>query len=637
MDFKSYPSSEKQLGIIYDKEKTIFRIWSPYKDNIKLLLYRDAYTPWREEKSLIKSQDGVFEIVIFKDLKGYFYNYLIDNKYEVTDPYSISSSMNSLRSAIIDLEDSNPLGWDQIGQPSFEDENPIIYEVHVKDFTFHESSGAKARGKYLGFVEENTKYKDFQTGINHLKDLGINYVHLLPIHDFLTVREEKEYFYHDDNFNWGYDPELYNVPEGSYSLDSEDPLSRIRELKTLIMKLHEANIGVIVDVVYNHTYRTENSNFNQIVPDYYYRKREDGTFSDGSLCGNELASERPMVRKFIIDSLLYWVREYKVDGFRFDLMGLLDLKTLEKALKSLREINPNILIYGEPWTAGQTTLDVKNRVTKGSQSNLNYGLFNDEFRDAIKGDNDGLGQGFIHGNLDHKQETETGLVGSIYYDDSHIGFTMNSNESINYVNSHDNLIIFDKIKKTLPSADIDFLIRLNKLAFSVLFTSQGIPFIHGGNEFLRSKFMVENSYKSPNSINAIDWSLKETNYDFYLYFKDLIKLRKSYKSFNLKSKKQIIDAIKFIERPIACKTIIYTIISEEINEKLLVIHNTNSNSCILSIDMISKHIENEYGIVLEELKLIPVFNSNGLVKEKQMESGFGIKFDEFSTLVYEII
>lgn len=628
MWYSDLPITSKKLCFIYSKEKTTFRVWSPIKDKITLLLYPDSSSVRRESYDMVKDIDGVHEVTVEGDLKGYYYTYLIDGSMEVTDPYSVASSVNSIRSAIVDLEETNPIGWDNHHIPSID--NPcdaVIYEVHIKDFTGHISSGVENRGKYIGFIEK----------IDHLKDLGITHVHLMPVYDFLSVNEEVEYFYHDNNYNWGYDPELCNVPEGSYSTNPYEPTNRIIELKKLIMELHKAGLNVILDVVYNHTYRSEDSNFNIIMPDYYYRNRSDGTFSNGSGCGNELATERPMVRKFIIDSLLYWVNEYKVDGFRFDLMGLMDINTAKEVVAALRSVRKDLIIYGEPWTGGISTLPDTLKTTKGTQGNNSFALFNDDFRNAIKGDNDGTGKGYIHGNLDAKQGTETGITGSIYYDDGHIGFTMNPCETINYINSHDNLIMADKMQLIYPNIDNEGMKRLNKIAFSILFTSQGIPFFHAGNEFLRSKQMIHNTYNAPLSINAIDWSLKEKNKDYYNYFKDLILLRKTYKSFRLTNSKEIKDKLKFIEYPGTCSIIAYTLAEEE-NKYLLVIHNANPHNCFISKALIKEHLNKNHDSTINDIELKLVLDEEGLVRDiGQLSSDYGIEMPYYATLVLEIL
>lgn len=637
MWYLNLPTTDKKLGCIYTKDKTTFRVWSPLKDQIILLLYPDSLSVQRKSYRMLKSDDGVHELTIEGDLKGFFYTYLIDGVNEVTDPYSLASSANSIRSAIVDLRETNPPNWDNHHIPTLENDcDAIIYEVHIRDFTINDNSGVKNRGKYLGFAEENTKYNNLTTGIDHLKELGVTHIHLMPIFDFLTVREDIECFYDENSYNWGYDPELYNVPEGSYATNPQEPVNRIKELKKLIMTLHKKGLNVIMDVVYNHTYRSQDSNFNIIMPNYYYRTLDDGTFSNGSGCGNEFATERPMVRKFIIDSLLYWLTEYKVDGFRFDLMGLIDIDTIKEAISILRKKRPDLIIYGEPWGYGISTLPNNLATKKGTQGNNNFALFNDDFRNAIKGDSDGSEKGFIHGDLDDKIATETGIAGSIYYDDDHIGFAMNPSETINYVNSHDNLIMADKMQMIYPNMDNDGMKRLNKIAFSILFTSQGIPFIHAGNEFLRTKNMNKNTYNAPLSINAIDWSLKEKNLDFYNYFKDLISLRKRYKSLRMISAEEIKQKLRFIDNPSGCGIIAYTIMEDK-DKYLLILHNPHPHNCFISKLSIKEHLNKSYKENIIETYFKLILDENGLVGDNgQLSSEYGIEVPYYATLVLEL-
>lgn len=605
----------KKLGIDYSKEKTTFRVLAPTVGDIKLLIYDGPEEITRESYEMKKDKDGIYQADIEGDLNGKFYTYLVDGRDEVTDPYSYAVSLNGIRSSILDLDETDPEGWKDHKIPFRECIcKSVIYEVHIKDFTIHPSSGVEHRGKYLGFCEEGTTYNGLSTGIDHLKELGITHVHLMPVYDYLTVKEEKEYFHMDRNYNWGYDPEHYNLPEGSYSLRPEDPKKRIKELKTLIMKLHEAGISVVVDVVYNHTFRTETSNFNVLYPNYFYRKLKDGSFSDGSSCGNELATEKEMVRKFIKESLVYWVEEYKVDGFRFDLMALIDIDTVEEIVGELKEIKSDILIYGEPWTAGETALSDSKTTSKGRQVDKGFALFNSDFRDAIKGDNDGYLKGFAQGNIDFKDETETGIVGSIYYDDAHIGFAASPSETINYVNSHDNLILQDKLLKLYPNATKEELMHHSKFIMSILFTAQGITFIHAGNEFLRSKKMVSNSYNSPKEVNAIDWSLKEKNLEFFNFMKDLIKFKKLYPQFNLCTREEIVDKIKFLDTRLDENLILYTLEIEKCKKYLLVIHNGNLRPKLTLTSNIKKHIEYHYQTEALDITLKKIFGLEGLVK-----------------------
>lgn len=623
MDFKDYPISDKKLGISYSKDKTIFRVYSPMRDKVQLLVYPHKYDVKRQSYDMEKSEDGVYELSIEGDLKGYYYNYLVEGEYEVSDPYSIGSSVNSVRSAIIDLEDTNPEGFREHKIPHIKNKDAIIYEVHVKDFTVHESSNVKDKGKFLGFIEK----------LPHLKELGITHIQLLPVYDFLTVNEEAEYFKFDHNYNWGYDPELYNNVEGSYASNPEEPINRIYELKKLIQAIHQSGMKIVLDVVYNHTYRAEDSNLNILVDKYYYRQLEDGSFADGTGCGNEIASERPMVRKLILDSLKYWVNEYKVDGFRFDLMGVMDIETANIIVEELRKIRPDILIHGEPWAGGWTPLSDKKTTSKGKQSQLGFALFNDDFRDAVKGDNDGRLAGFVQGNQDYILGVQTGIAGSIYYDESRIGFTKIPQESINYLNSHDNLILADKFKKVYEALDSNGNKRLNKLAHTILFTSQGIPFIHGGNEFLRSKSMVANSYKSPISINAMDWNLMEKHGDLFDYIKDLIELRKMYQVFTLEHRKDVRDRLKFIEHDDCI--VLFTLQSSE-DEYLLIGHNANMNNSIITRSEIRKHIENNYGKKINHMESYKVLDLKGLRKNPVRYDLNAIEIEFFTSMVFSI-
>jgi len=627
---------DKKLGAEYSSERTIFRVFAPSRNNIRLRIYKDSQSFKREEFHMLKMEDGTFEYTLEKDLKGFYYNYVVENIYEISDPYSIATSLNSIRSAIIDIKDSNPDGW--LGHKEPEESrnvDNIIYEVHIKDFTVDKSSGAKSRGTFVGFVEEGTKLNGQSTGLDHLKELGVTHIHLMPVNDFLSSKEEREYAYDEDNYNWGYDPEHYNVVEGSFSTEPENPLTRIIEFKKMIMELHKAGFKVIIDVVYNHTFRGKDSNFNILVPDYYYRTLPDGTFSNGSGVGNEVDTQKPMVRKFIIDSLKYWMNEFKLDGFRFDLMALIDIDTIEEAVKELRKIKKDVLIYGEPWAGGITTLPDTKTTSKGSQCNLGFSLFNDNFREAIKGDNDGFSLGFAQGNLDQKMAAETGIAGSIFYDVSRIGFTSNAKESINYVNSHDNLIIQDKLLKVFPNKTEEEIKAYNKFIHAILIFAQGVPFIHAGNEFLRTKKGYQNTYNAPIEINKIDWTLKEKNKDVFNYIKDLIRFRKEYKEFRMDSPSEIKEKLKFIDDSRHCNTISYTIKNN--GGYLLIIHNANPFSCIMPHALVRKHIQAIDDRVVDQLNIRGLFDPSGIVKGNGLfKHPYGIEIEAVSTYVFEL-
>ncbi|WP_231718302.1 type I pullulanase [Lagierella massiliensis] len=592
------------LGIEYSKNKTTFRTYSPDREKLSVVIYDDPDAMERKEFDMTKDKMGFWECTVEGDLNLKYYNYLVDEKYEVTDPYSISSSINSKRSVVVDLEMTNPKGFLDHEVPVNNPQDAIIYETHVKDFTYNKSSGVreKFRGKFLGISEDNTSYEGFETGLSHIRDLGITHLHLMPIYDFLTVDENNEAFNNPNNYNWGYDPELYNTPEGSYSVDSKNPISRIKEFKELVMACHKNGISVVMDVVYNHTFRSLDSNFNVLAPSCYYRINQDGTFSNGSGCGNEFASEKAIARKFIIDSLKYWVREYKVDGFRFDLMALIDRETVDIIVSELRKLNQNILIYGEPWMAWDSTLPINNRTLPGSQKERKFSIFNSRFRDAIKGDNDTDVKGYIQGEFHLKKEIQIGIMGSITSLDGYEGLTKYPYESINYFNSHDNLILADKLKKSTLKEDMKYFININKMAFNIILLSFGLPFFHAGNEFLRSKNMDHNSYRSPITVNQIDWSLKKENYELYSHVRNLIHLRRKYCRYMLKSYDEMADSFYFINE-LLDSVIGYTILGED--GMLSILHNSGREKFVLEHNNLENHISYYYkDIKVKDIELI---------------------------------
>lgn len=525
-----------ELGFNYNKEYTVFKIYAPQITGVKLLLYEN-YDDVRYKSIDMKKSDGYFEVKVGGDLDGIYYKYQLDDEFEIVDPFCKASSINSLKSCVVDLNSTNPEGFADEQYKIVNRNEAIIYELSIKDYSSDISSKVDEnhRGKFLGFVEENDV-----SGINHLKDLGITYVHLLPVFDFVGVDERNSESFSEDNYNWGYNPENYNCIEGSFSTEPDNPKKRIIEFKKMIQTLHENNIGVIMDVVYNHTFRNKDHPFNLIYPQFY-RRDNNGDFTNGSGVGNELNTEDEFVRKFIIDSLLYFQKEFHIDGFRFDLMALIDSETTDKIVCELRRNDENVIIYGEPWAADESPLPKNKRTTFGSQKGKDYALFNPFFRNAIKGDTDDNSTGFVQKNVD-KISLETGICGSIDYDENRRGFCKNPNETINYFNSHDNLILQDKLLKT--NTDI---ITSTKLCFDLIMLSQGIPFFHCGNEFLRSKMMFKNTYNQSLDINAVNWKLKYNNNEIYQYVKSLIEFRKRHSEFNLKGENEIKNKIKFYD------------------------------------------------------------------------------------------
>ncbi|MCI5839053.1 MAG: type I pullulanase [Peptoniphilaceae bacterium] len=593
-----------KLGAIYSKEKTIFRVFAKNRENIDLLITDDYRKSRKRKYKMKKNKFGFFETAILGDLDNMYYSFLVDNKYESTDPYSKSSSINSIMSAVVDLKKTDPIGFRESGYCRIPENEALIYELNIKDFTSNKNTNVKNRGKFLGLSEENSNYNGLKTSLSHLKELGITHIQILPFYDFISVKEENEYFFDDDNYNWGYDPELYFNVEGSYSTNPFDPKNRIFELKTMIKKIHENGMGVIMDVVFNHTFKTKDSNFEILAPGYYYRKNYDGTFSNGSGVGNEFCSDNFLGRKLIIDALKYWTKEYKIDGFRFDLMALIDIDTIVEALKEVKKINKNTFFYGEPWMGGISVLNFDKQILPSRQMGKSFALFNSDFRDAIKGDNDGYTSGYIQGNFSTKKAVEVGISGSINYDENRIGFCRNANETINYFNSHDNLILNDKLNISLN--DTSKVIDITKLAFSIIYLSFGKALIYEGNEFMHSKKNVSNSYKSPLSINSIDWSLKEKNFSLFKYVKDLISLRKELQVFSEIESEKIRQILKFIE----IKDSLLTYYIKRKNDTVLIAINVADNFEILKRDFLE-------GIMkLKNIKINKVFSKNGKIDEE---------------------
>lgn len=535
-----HKETNEKLGAYIEDGKTIFRIYAPISKTAYLMIYRDQI-----EAIKMKKNENCFEIEFGEIMQNLEYNYLID--YEIyIDPYSKKLTKDKKRS--IALPDIFVKGFNEHIIPNLDYKDAIIYETHIRDFTGDDNIEFKNREKFLGMVEE--KDEDIKVGFSHLKELGINYVHLLPVQSIRSITE--------DEYNWGYDPEFYFSLENSYS-DEKD-------FKKMIMKFHENGIGVIMDVVFNHTYFTRESVYERLVPNYYYRMNGE-SFSNGSGVGNELDTSKPMVKKLIIDCLKYFVEEYKIDGFRFDLMGLMDKETSFFIVDELRKINPNILIYGEPWIGFESVLDENKRTLKGIQKDKKFSLFNDIFRDAIRGENDNGNKGYINNNIYKRHDILTGIVGSIYYNEDINGFTSNPYESINYISCHDNLILLDKIKKT--GVYEEDLKRHVFFSFSLQLLSFGNQFIHAGTEFMMSKNMNSNTYNNK-ELNIIRWDKKRENLDLSNFVRDLISLRKKLKLASFSAD----DIRKKLKFSINHRKIAYKIdIDEGVYSKVYIIHN----------------------------------------------------------------
>lgn len=593
-DYDSYPFAENtDLWPNYDKDATILKIWAPTAQEVIIRLFNkgNESRPFTTHQMNLAS-NGVWTKKIEGDLEGTYYTFQVkvQNNWldETPGMYAQAVGVNGDRAMVLNLETTNPEGWGKDSGPTIETPNKaVIYELHVRDMTIHPKSGAKNKGKFIGLVEPNSIGPgDVKTGIDHLKELGITHVHLLPSFDHYSIDETN---LNTPQYNWGYDPKNYNVPEGSYATDPYDATVRIKEFKQMVKAFHDQGIGVILDVVYNHTGKTGESLFNQEVPGYYYRHNEDGSYSDAAACGNETASERPMMKKFMLESLVYWTKEYHIDGFRFDLMGIHDIETMNKISSSIKKINPNALLYGEGWTANDSPLPEEKRALKKHMRQLpKIAAFSDDIRDGLKGsvfeDED---TGFVNGAKKMEESIKFGVVGGIQHPQveynrvnySKKPWTIEPWQSISYTSCHDNHTLYDKLKISSPSASREELISMHKLANAIVLTSQGTPFLHSGVEFLRTKQGEHNSYNLPDSINQIDWNLKNDNEGVYQYYKNLISLRKRHPAFSMSNAENVTKNLNF--QLVEDGLISFTLENNANNdswEEILIIYNAKKES-----------------------------------------------------------
>ena len=599
--FEDYPIYHgNDLGFNLEQDLVTFKLWSPEAKAVKIHIYETGHLDDKAfTKNLKRKRDGVWTISLDqKDTFGKYYTYQINWKgkwlEEKPDPYAVAVGVNGLRSMVLDLNDTDPNGWDIDKRPHLENFNDIvIYEMHIRDLTIHRSSGVEYRGKYLGLTETGTKSEEgLETALDHIKDLGITHVHLLPAFDHRSIDETR---LNEPQYNWGYDPLNYNVPEGSFSTDPYDGHVRIKEFKQMVQAFHEAGIRVILDVVYNHTGQTEDSNFNQLVPDYYYRKTDLGEFSDASACGNETASEREMMRKYILNSVRFWIEEYHLDGFRFDLMGIHDIETMNAVSELAQSIDPSIFIYGEGWKAGASPLPDSLLALKANTTRLrNVAAFTDDLRDGLKGSVFRHEErGFVSGEEGLKESIKFGIVASTDHPQvdyeavnySNAPWSPSPSQTISYVSCHDNHTLFDKLTISVPEASETSISKMHRLAQTIVLTSQGVAFIHAGMEMLRTKNGVENSFESPDEINQIDWSRKSLYQKEYKYYQSLIDLRKKHAAFRMTTAKDIQKHLEFLDTPTE-STIAY-VLKDYANgdewKNILVLLNGGENHKTLSL------------------------------------------------------
>jgi len=558
--YQSWPAySGDDLEVSVSDGRTAFALWSPEAEAARVMLYdtgRD--TPATDTIDMTRSGQGVWRASVPAELYGKYYTFSIrhggDWLPETPGIWAKAVGINGRRAAIIDLDATDPEGWQADRGPEVKHfTDVVLYEMHHRDMSIHPSGGIAHKGKFLALTEPGTRSpQGLTTGIDHLRELGVTHVHILPSYDYNSVDEAD---LPANQYNWGYDPQNYNVPEGSYSTDPADPAARIREMKRMVKALHDAGIGVVMDVVYNHTAENDGSNFSLTAPGYFYRHRPDGSWSDASGCGNETASDRAMMGDFIVNSVKYWAREYHIDGFRFDLMAIHDTATMNRVAAELKEINPSIFVYGEGWTAGDSPLPAARRALKENVSAMQgVAVFSDDIRDAIKGHYSRADdRGFATGKPGCEETVKIGIVASTAHpqvdyskgNNSKFAYATSPEMIVNYVSCHDDLTLTDKLAASMPGSTAEERQRAARLAQTIVFTSQGTPFMFAGEEIFRDKKGVHNSYKSPDSVNAIDWNLKAANADQFEYYRGLIALRRAHPAFRLTTADEIARHIVF--------------------------------------------------------------------------------------------
>lgn len=531
-------------------------------------------------------------------LKGKFYtfNVKVNGKWLGDTPGIMAKAVgvNGKRAAVIDLRSTDPEGWANDVRPLLKDyADIIVYEMHHRDFSLDSVSGIRNKGKFLALTELGTTTSQGEkTGIDHLKELGVTHVHILPSYDYASVDESKP---DKAQYNWGYDPQNYNVPDGSYSTDPYKPDVRIKEFKQMVQALHKAGIRVVLDVVYNHTFNTEESNFERTVPGYFYRQTKDGKPANGSGCGNETASDRAMMRKYMVESVLYWINEYHIDGFRFDLMGIHDIETMNEIRAAVDKIDPSIFIYGEGWAASAPQLDQEELAMKANIYKMpRIAAFSDEMRDGLRGgwDDDRKGA-FLIGQPGHEMSIKFGLVGAVKHPQvindsvnySKEPWALQPTQMISYVSCHDDMCLADRLKATMPDATDEERASLHKLAETFVFTSQGVPFIFAGDEMMRDKKGIHNSYNSPDSINTIDWRNKTIHHDVFDYVRELITLRKNHPAFRMGDADKVRQYMEFL--PVEGSNLVAFILKDNANgdswKNIIVAFNSRKEPAKLSI------------------------------------------------------
>lgn len=574
------------LGLRYTPERSVFCLWAPTSQEAELVIY----SSWEGEAELklpmTREAKGTWRVTVEGDLEGKFYTYRVrlgEQWNEAVDPYARAVGVNGDRGAILDMRKTDPEGWKEDKPPFTHPVDAIIYELHLRDLSIHPSSGIAHKGQYLGLAEAGTRGPEgILTGLDHIVDLGVTHVQLLPFFDYSTESVDETRL-DQPHYNWGYDPKNYNAPEGSYATDPYVPGLRIRELKTMIQALHDRGLRVIMDVVYNHVYDGFRANFTKLVPGYYLRYKQDGTLSNGSGCGNDVATEHVMMSRFIVESVIYWAKEYHIDGFRFDLMGLIDVDTMRDIRHRLDQIDPSLMIIGEGWRM-QTELPMDKLASQSNALQMpGIGHFNDNFRDAVKGNIFEHNQsGFISGMHGLDRTIKAGIAGGIAFSPNIGQFAAEPEQCVNFVECHDNHTLWDKIVLSTEGKTDEQRRAMHRLASAMVLTSQGIPFIHAGQEFMRTKYGVENSYKSPVEINGLDWERCAAHSEDVAYMKQLITLRKDHSAFRMRTADEIRNHLVFEKAPTSA--VAYTLreyAGGDVAKHLYVLYNANSDQTSL--------------------------------------------------------
>lgn len=667
-EYKDWPVPAGPVAeMTYTSQATYFCVWAPMATAAKVNLYRQGQggVPF-ESYPMSRRADGGWCATAPGDLKGVFYTFQVrqgaetparlasggkvlygkvpnnltpDGKAlngkiqpaawspETPGIFAIAVGLNGRRAQVLDLRDTDPEGWAFDARPVLKDfSDVVLYELHHRDFSMDGESGIRNKGKFLALTETGTKNAaGLATGLDHLVELGVNHVHLLPSFDFGSVDEARP-----DQYNWGYDPLNYNVPEGSYATDAADPAVRIREFKQMIMALHRAGIRVVMDVVYNHVHDVDSSPFERTAPGYFFRHKADGSLANGSGCGNETASEMPMMRKFMVESVLYWMREYHIDGFRFDLMGIHDVETMNAIRKAVDEMDPSVFIYGEGWAAEQPALPQEQLAMKAHMQQLpGVAAFGDEMRDGLRGCWTDRKGGFLTGRDGHEESMKFGVVGAIRHPQldykqvnySKAPWAAEPAQMISYVSCHDDLCLADRIKVTAKKTGLGERIRLQKLALTAVLTSQGVPFIFCGDELLRDKKGVRNSYDSPDSVNAIPWGQKTKYQDLFLYVKGLVEMRRHHPAFRMGKTEWVAKHLKFL--PVKAKHVVaYHLYGEEVGDTwkdIVVVLNGNQKAVRVEVPQgtytvaVKEGKTDESGLGVFQGHLLPVPAQSALI------------------------